>query len=246
VKLALFADIHSNLEALEACLAHARARGADRYAFLGDLVGYNADPVAVVDRVRGCVEEGALAVQGNHDAAIGDPATELNDTAARAIDWTRRQLRPDQAAFLAGLPLLRREGDLCFVHASAASPRSWIYLYDTASAGESMAAAGTAYVFSGHVHEPTLYFVGADNRPQPFLPVAGVPIPVARHRRWLAIAGSVGQPRDGRPAACYALFDAEKALLTFLRVPYDHQAAAAKVRAAGLPELFARRLEAGA
>jgi diadenosine tetraphosphatase ApaH/serine/threonine PP2A family protein phosphatase len=90
-----------------------------------------------------------------------------------------------------------------------------------------------------------LYFIGADQRPQPFLPMPGVPIPVPRHRRWLAIVGSCGQPRDGTPAACYATFDPERALLTYHRVPYDYEAAARKVRAAGLPEEFARRLERG-
>lgn len=246
MKLALIADIHSNLEALDACLAHARSLGAERHAFLGDLVGYNADPAAVVERVRQLAAAGAIVVKGNHDAAAaGDLREGMNDLAMAAIEWTRRRLRPDQLDFLAALPLMAREGDMAFVHASAAAPDSWTYIHDALRAGASLEAAGAAYVFCGHVHEPVLYFMGADKRPQPFLPTAGVPIPVGRHRQWLAIAGAAGQPRDGRPAACYALFDAARALLTFQRVPYDHHAAAAKVRAAGLPEEFARRLETG-
>jgi diadenosine tetraphosphatase ApaH/serine/threonine PP2A family protein phosphatase len=243
--LALIADIHSNLEALEACLEHARRHGAERYIFLGDLVGYNADPVAVVDRVHRCVEEGALAVMGNHDAAVGEHDLGMNGVARVAIDWTRLQLRPDQAEFLRGLPLVLRQGDCCFVHASAATPERWNYVHSGLQAGASLEAANSRYVFSGHVHEQALYFSGADDCPEVFLPTPGVAIPVARHRRWLVLAGSAGQPRDGSPAACYALFDEAHALLTFHRVPYDHHAAAAKVRAAGLPEEFAWRLETG-
>ncbi|HTY98939.1 MAG TPA: metallophosphoesterase family protein [Rhodocyclaceae bacterium] len=243
--LALIADIHSNLEALEACLEHARGQGAQAFAFLGDLVGYNADPVAVVDRVRACVEEGAIAVRGNHDAAVGGVAESMNPAAATAIEWTRHRLRPDQAEFLAGLPLTVRRDDSFFVHAGAAAPERWNYVRNGLQAAASLDAACSRYVFGGHVHEQVLYFLAADDRAEAFTPTPGAPIPVARHRRWLALVGSAGQPRDGSPAACYALFDPARAQLTFHRVPYDHQAAAAKVRAAGLPEEFARRLETG-
>jgi diadenosine tetraphosphatase ApaH/serine/threonine PP2A family protein phosphatase len=88
-----------------------------------------------------------------------------------------------------------------------------------------------------------LYYQGAGRRLMAFAPSPGVPVPVGRHRRWLAVAGSVGQPRDGNTAAAYAVLDTGAASLTFFRVPYDHPAAAAKIRAAGLPERFARRLE---
>lgn len=243
--LAFIADIHSNWEALEACLAHAHRQGADRLVFLGDLVGYNADPAAVVDRVRQQVAAGAAAVRGNHDAALAGGTAQMNPAAAAALEWTRRQLQPEQQEFLAGLPLLVREGDMLWVHASAAGPDRWTYVTDTLSAAASLEAAGAAYVFCGHVHEPVLYFRGADQRLQAFLPVAGISIPVPRQRQWLAVVGSAGQPRDGRPAASYALFDTVRSLLTFHRVPYDYPAAAAKVRAAGLPEEFARRLETG-
>ena len=100
-------------------------------------------------------------------------------------------------------------------------------------------------MFCGHVHEPVLYTVGAAARPVAFRPVPGVAIPVPPHRRWLAVVGSAGQPRDGNTAACYAMLDTDRPALTFHRVPYDWRAAAAKVRAAGLPESLARRLERG-
>ena len=247
MKLALFADIHSNLEAISACLAHAQALGTDRYAFLGDLVGYGADPVAVLDLVEHHAADGAVAVLGNHDAAAaGQPAGIMNPNAQAAIAWTRAQLGERQRAFLATLPLTVMEGDMLFVHASAAAPERWIYVTDAADAEESLRAGGASYIFCGHVHHPKLYFVGIGGRPMPFVPVPGVPIPTGAHRQWLAIVGSAGQPRDGNNAACYAMFDTERERLTYFRVPYAHELAAQKIRAAGLPPRLALRLERGA
>lgn len=247
MKLALLADIHSNLEALSACLEHARSLGTDRYAFLGDLVGYGADPVAVLELIETHAREGAVVVLGNHDAAVlGRPDDTLNAHAKRAIAWTQAQLADRHRAFLAGLPLMVRDGDMLFVHASAAAPGQWIYITSLREARDSMRAAEAGYVFSGHVHEQKLFYMGADGRPMPFLPVPGTPIPTGRHRQWLAIVGSAGQPRDRSNHACYALADMERSRVTFFRIPYDYGGAASKIRAAGLPERAARRLERGA
>jgi len=193
------------------------------------------------------VARGAIAVLGNHDAAaLGAPSETMHPAAARAIEWTRGKLSPGQRAFLAGLPLVVREGPALFVHASAEAAEEWIYATDPLRAARSLAAAEPArYVLCGHVHEPILYYTGAADRPVAFQPVPGVAIPVPPHRSWLAVVGSAGQPRDGNPAACYAMLDLERATLTFSRVPYDSRGAAAKVRSAGLPEVLAQRLERG-
>ncbi len=246
MKLALLADIHANLEALRACLAHAREQGAERLAFLGDLVGYGADPGAVVDLVASEVEKGALAVRGNHDeATVAGDSEFMHQTAGEAIAWTRERLTEAQRAFLARLPLVVREGPLFLVHGSPETPGEWIYVTDPLRAAHALVAAGDAsWVFCGHVHEPVLYTAGA-SRPVPFRPVPGVAIPVPPRRRWLAVVGSTGQPRDGNTAACYAMLDTDRTTLTFFRVPYDWRAAADKIRAAGLPESLARRLERG-
>lgn len=247
MKLALIADVHANLEALRACLEHARAHGAERLAFLGDLVGYGADPGAVVDLVREEVGRGALAVKGNHDdAAAGGESGTMHQVAERAIAWTRTHLSDAQRAFLAGLPMTVREDGLFLVHASPELPHEWIYVTDPMRAANGLAASAPAsWVFCGHVHEPVLYTVGSAARPVAFRPVSGVAIPVPSRRRWLAVVGSTGQPRDGNTAACYAMLDTDRPALTFHRVPYDWRAAAAKVRVAGLPESLARRLERG-
>ena len=134
---------------------------------------------------------------------------------------------------------------MCFVHASAATPSRWQYVDSPAAALRSAREAGVAYTFSGHVHEQRLYPQIAADRMTVHKPVSGVPIPLASHRKWVALVGSVGQPRDGRPAAAYALFDDARGVMTFFRVPYDHLAAAAKIRAAGLPESLAFRVERG-
>jgi diadenosine tetraphosphatase ApaH/serine/threonine PP2A family protein phosphatase len=246
MKLALFADVHANLEALEACLAHADESGAERYAFLGDLVGYGADPGPVLDLVAACIARGALAVKGNHDVAVLDGnVAAMNRAAAAAVVWTRDRITPGQRALLAGLPLVVREGEAVFVHGSPDAPEQFIYVSDPLRAARALAAASARYVFAGHVHEPVLYYTGAADRPMPFRPVPGVVLRVPPHRSWLAIVGSAGQPRDGNPAACYALADLERSELTFHRVPYDCRTAAQKVRRAGLPEVLARRLERG-
>jgi diadenosine tetraphosphatase ApaH/serine/threonine PP2A family protein phosphatase len=242
---ALLADVHGNLEALEACLQHAHARGAQRFAFLGDLVGYGASPGAVVDRVADYVGRGALAVAGNHDVAIQALPSHLHGEAREAAEWTRAALSGAQRAFLASLPLIVREAELTLVHATADAPGQWRYAYSAATARESMEAAGTAYTFCGHVHEPMLYFRTPSGRAAPFRPSSGSMVPVPAHRSWLAIVGSAGQPRDRNLAAAYALFDAGRRELTFFRVPYDVGAAAARIRAAGLPASLADRLERG-
>jgi diadenosine tetraphosphatase ApaH/serine/threonine PP2A family protein phosphatase len=246
MKLALLADLHANLEGLLACLEHAREQGAEQHAFIGDLVGYGGDPVAVIEVVRDHAARGAVVVRGNHDAAISDEGADtMNKAAEAAVEWTRGQLGPDHRAFLAGLPLTARLDDLFFVHASADRPADWTYVSDPLRAEESLRAAGAPYVFSGHIHEQALYYLGTGAHPLHFKPVPGVAIPVPPHRQWLAVVGSAGQPRDGNTAAAYALLDTRRRTLTFHRVPYEWSRAAARIRAAGLPEPLARRLERG-
>jgi diadenosine tetraphosphatase ApaH/serine/threonine PP2A family protein phosphatase len=247
MKLALLADLHANLEALQACLAHAREQGAERFAVLGDLVGYGADPGPVVDVVAALAADGALVVRGNHDAAaVTGQGGSMHQAAGKVISWTRARLSEGQLAFLAELPLVVREEGLFLVHASPELPGQWIYVTDPLRAARALeGAAPSPWVFCGHVHEPVLYTVGAAARPVPFHPVPAVAIPVPPRRRWLAVVGSAGQPRDGNTAACYAMLDVGRTMLTFHRVPYDWQTAAEKIRAAGLPESLARRLERG-
>lgn len=250
MKLALFSDIHANLQALEACLAHSRQSGAGQWAFLGDLVGYGGDPVPVLDQIQQLAERGAWVVQGNHDAMAVSPPVQSERQGEATAQWTSAQLSPAHRHFLSKLPLTVQVGSLFLVHASAEAPSKWRYVDDTRSALASLDAATAAHpevrhVFGGHVHQQTLYYRGSGRGLMPFTPTPGVPIHTPTHRRWIATVGSVGQPRDGKPLAMYAMFDVAQKALTFHRVPYNHMAAAAAIRRAGLPEHFARRLEEG-
>jgi len=243
--IALLSDIHANREALSACLAHAQACRVDRYVFLGDYVGYGADPGWVVDTVKACVERGALAILGNHDAAVNATRSHMNEIAEIAIAWTRTQLDAGQREFLNLLPLHVEEGDRLYVHANAWAPGRWGYIVGPEDAGRSLQATTRRLTFCGHVHMPELYHMSPTGKVGMFTPVTGTAVPLMPPRRWLAVIGSVGQPRDGVPAASYAVYDSQRTTLVFQRVPYDVGRAASKVRAAGLPEILSRRLEQG-
>lgn len=243
--IALLSDIHANLEALDACLRHARERGVERYAFLGDFVGYGADAIGVIEIVERFALGGAIVLRGNHDQAIEKAASYFNDAARASLAWARETLAPAQKRFLAELPLVVRDGEICYVHASAAFPERWDYVDSPAAAKRCADAAAASYTFCGHVHDQVLFFEGSSGRMKEFRPVAGTPIPIRGHRRWVAIVGSVGQPRDRNPAAAYALFDLTRREITFCRVPYDAAAAAGKIRSAGLPGSLAVRVELG-
>jgi diadenosine tetraphosphatase ApaH/serine/threonine PP2A family protein phosphatase len=246
VKLALLSDLHANRQALQACLADARARGASQYAFLGDLVGYGGEPGAVLDTVMEMAAQGAWVVRGNHDDAALAPLAGSARADHAGAAWTATQLTAAHRQFLDALPLTLRHGSILLVHASAHDPDGWTYVVDAPRAADSLDHADDAtHVFGGHVHQQRLFFRGASGKVMAFEPTAGVAVPVPRHRRWLATVGSTGQPRDGRSDAMYALFDSDAFTLTFMRVPYDHAAAARAIRAAGLPEADAARLAEG-
>ena len=249
MKLALLSDIHANIQAFDACLAHAQIQGAEQFAILGDLVGYGADPVAVVQRAQALVAVGAWIIKGNHDAMAVMPPAQVNTVGDSTAGWTHAQLDADQLKFLDQLPMTQQMGAALMVHASLDGPELWRYVYDERAATASLDAIAdrpeVRYVFGGHVHQQTLYYRGNAASLMRFSPTPGVAIPVPKHRHWLATIGSVGQPRDGKTQAMYAVFDSEKSQLTFHRVAYDHHAAAAAIRQAGLPAFFAERLESG-
>ena len=246
MKLALITDLHANREAVQAVLDHAEAQGAGRYAFLGDYVGYGADPGWVVDTVMDFVAQGAIAVGGNHDTGVAKgPSPTMRPDARRVIEWTHAQLDDRQLDFLRGVPLSRTEGDMLFVHANAFAPAEWEYIQSRIEAVRSLHATACHYTFCGHMHEPKLFHLSGTGTVGDFVPSPGVPIPVPPHRQWLVIPGSAGQPRDGNPAACYASLDIEEQALPFHRVPDDHEAAADKILRAGLPPGLADRLARG-
>jgi len=240
------ADIHANREAFEACLAHAASLRVERIVFLGDYVNYGADPDWVVGAIMDRVAKGeAVAVLGNHDAAVGAKNETMHAPAEAALEWTRNQLGADQRAFLAGLPLMVEEGDCLYVHAEASAPAKWAYVTEARDALRSLKATRRRVTFCGHVHRPMIYNLSETLKAGTFRPVAGIGVPLLPQRRWLAVVGSVGQPRDGNPAACWSLVDTARAEVTTHRVPYEVEEAARKIRRAGLPEMYSERLRWG-
>lgn len=258
MKLALLSDIHSNIQAFNACMADAKAKGVDQFVFLGDFVGYGGDPVAVVQTIQELVAKGAVAIKGNHDEMAVNVPKQVKTLGSSSAQWTHDALEPTHRDFLDKLPLTASLGDCLFVHASAYDPEDWHYVSDalaaadcmdnafiTTTEGGQMVMSPATWVFCGHVHHHSLYYEGRNGDLMSFAPTAGVALPVPSHRRWLATVGSVGQPRDGNPLAMYTIFDAVKQNIVFCRVPYDNQSAADAIRKAKLPIFFAERLEVG-
>ena len=245
MRLAVFTDIHANRQAFSACLDFARAQGAEGIVCLGDYVGYGADPEWAVDTVMGLVEDGAMAVLGNHDHAVGTSTESMNAEDQAAIEWTRGRLSAAQRHFLADLPLMLQEEDRLYVHSEASSPSKWRYVQSASDAGRSMLATTADITFCGHIHQPALYSMSVTGKMTNFVPTADVTVKLLQGRRWLAVLGSVGQPRDGDPAASFAMFDTETRDITYCRVPYDVDTAAMRIRDNGLPHWLADRLLVG-
>jgi diadenosine tetraphosphatase ApaH/serine/threonine PP2A family protein phosphatase len=245
VLLAVFADIHANRQAFAACLDYARAHGAERMICLGDYVGYGADPEWTVETVMDLVEDGALAVRGNHDNAVGTPSESMNAEAQAAIEWTRGRLSAAQRRFLTELPFELWDDDRLYVHSEANNPTRWRYVQNATDAARSIIATQAHATFCGHIHRPALYSMSATAKMTSFVPTADIPVQLLGGRQWLAVLGSVGQPRDGDPAAAFALFDTTNQQITYCRVPYDVEAAATRIRENGLPHWLADRLSVG-
>ncbi len=245
MRIALLSDIHANREAFDACLADSARRGAQRLVLLGDIVGYGAEPGWAVARARELAEAGAVVIKGNHDEAAVADQGRMTSAAAVAASWTREVLAADDKRFLDLLPMEVEEDDRLYVHAGAEHPTLWRYVLDADDARRSLDAVRARIVLCGHTHLPKLFGLTATAKLVTHTPIAEVPVPLTRPRRWLAVVGAVGQPRDGNPAAAYAMLDTAANAIETIRVPYDAVAAGEKIRAAGLPDILATRLLKG-
>lgn len=232
MKIAVLSDIHSNLEALSTALEVADARAVDAVYCLGDVVGYGAEPVACLERVR---ERCDGVVRGNHDAAVArEEGLEVLPRDGRAAArHNRAALSEEQLAYLADLPLTLAAHGLRFVHASPDAPAAWKRLTSYRDANAQFECFEEAVCFVGHTHRPA---VMADR--------LGV-LSVRAGHRYLINPGSVGQPRDGSPRLSLGFFDTEAFAYEHVRAGYNVERAAEKVRAAGLPARLAERLLAG-
>jgi diadenosine tetraphosphatase ApaH/serine/threonine PP2A family protein phosphatase len=239
MRLAVLSDIHANLAALDA--VRGDLPGVDELWVLGDIVGYGPQPNEVIAALQ---EMGARSVMGNHDgAAIGQvDVSWFNPDAARAITWTTSVIDENARAYLATLPEVRREGELTAVHGSPRDP-TWEYITDAGVAGANLASFDTRVCLHGHTHVPIVYRADDGNvHAVPALPGAPVSVELGR---LLVNPGSVGQPRDGNPAASYLVIDTGAQTAQFRRVTYDVAATQRLMRDAGLPPRLAERLTYG-
>jgi diadenosine tetraphosphatase ApaH/serine/threonine PP2A family protein phosphatase len=229
MRFAILADIHANLEALQAVLADSKAQGCTHYAFLGDFVGYCADPKTCLDIVRGLK---APCVKGNHDeyCAAERPLDGFNPHAAKAVDWTRRQLSEDDRQWLRSLPYVLQVEDFTIVHATLDHPERWQYIFDKIAAGASFSRQTTALCFCGHTHVPLAFIRDK------FCVRGGTykSFKLERDKEFFVNVGSVGQPRDNNPDAAYVIYDKDEGIIELRRCPYDIETAKRKIREADL------------
>jgi len=238
----ILADVHANLEALEAVLAHARR--VDAALCLGDLVGYGPDPNACVERIRALPK--LTCVAGNHDlAAVGAyDISWFNSYAREAVLWTQKQLTAENRDFLAKLPLLQTVEGCTLVHGSLPEPME--YLLSAWEARATFQEMTTPLCLVGHTHVAEFYFQGDDAiMPQQRSLLHGGKIELEAGIRCIVNPGSIGQPRDGNPMAAYAVYDSKRRTVAVRRVPYSIPAVQEKMRAANLPAMLSERLAYG-
>ena len=241
-------DIHANLEALDTCLADARARGYDRALVLGDIVGYAANPNEVIERVQGLAP--AAIVRGNHDkVACGiEEADGFNLVARSAAVWTLGALTSEHRSWLAALP----EGPILvdsLVEICHGSPFDEdVYIFDQLDAIRALDASRRPLCLFGHTHSPT----GFEQSPKAatvntieLYHSSEITLILRDGLKYLLNPGSVGQPRDGDPRAAYAIVDSDRRQVELFRLGYPIGEAQAKILGAGLPEVLAHRLGIG-
>jgi diadenosine tetraphosphatase ApaH/serine/threonine PP2A family protein phosphatase len=240
----ILSDIHANLEAFDATMA--AAGPWDRALVLGDLVGYGADPNAIIERVRALPD--ATTIRGNHDkvgAGLED-VEGFNHLARHAINWTRTTLTPENRDWLAALPqgpvAVDETVEIC--HGTPFDED--VYVFDDLDALRAIRAASRPLCLFGHTHVPAVFTLSGTAldsiNPQR---AANWDVPVAADTHYLVNCGAVGQPRDGDSRAAYGVYDTGTRTVTMRRQTYDIKGAQAKILAAGLPDVLAQRLALG-
>jgi diadenosine tetraphosphatase ApaH/serine/threonine PP2A family protein phosphatase len=241
----VISDIHANIEALDQVLASAAEVSHDRILVLGDLVGYGADPNAVVERVRALEPE--VVIRGNHDKVASglESPDGFNAVARSAIRWTYDALTPANREWLATLPSGPVEVDALTTVCHGTPYDEDAYVFDELDVLRSLHASTRRLCLYGHTHVQLgfclegdrLTLVTDDQRPQT--------VSLSETARYLVNPGSVGQPRDGDPRAGFAIVDGERQEVTIHRVAYPVEQAQARILAVGLPEVLAHRLALG-
>lgn len=237
----IFSDIHSNLAAFEAVLESMRSFPLERRVCLGDLVGYGVDVNECVELTR---KNADICLIGNHDSVALRYESNLafNPYAKKAIEWTQEELSEDSLSYMKTLSYVHEENDICFVHASPMSPAEWVYVTDLEDALDAFDHFSTRYCFVGHTHSPVIVAMKGEEIPKI---IEEEEYERLDGERLLVNVGSVGQPRDRDPRACWCLFDSEKGFVRLIRVPYNVHLTQERMRAAEAPSFLIDRLEVG-
>jgi diadenosine tetraphosphatase ApaH/serine/threonine PP2A family protein phosphatase len=241
MSIIILSDIHSNLEAFQAVLQDIAHERVDQVLFLGDIVGYTADPGECIEILRGLAPH---MVAGNHDwAAVGLTNIDyFNPVARAAIEWTAGIISADHATFLKNLPLTRSLPDMLLVHATPYQPEAWDYIFSLDDAAQCFRHGDHQICFTGHSHYPISFM---QDRGGDISVIRSNSFTLLDSCRYLINVGSVGQPRDGDPRAAYGVYKPEEASFHIKRVHYDIKRTREKIIAAGLPPFLAERLQEG-
>lgn len=239
MKYAILGDIHANYEALQVVLSDAKGQGVTHYACVGDLVGYNANPVECMEIIR---ELDMPVVRGNHDhyCSHDDDLTGFHPLAADVVDWTRRKLSDEQREYLRSLRYSRPVENFTIVHSTLDTPEMWGYVFDALEAESNFNYQTTSICFFGHTHVPLAFEKTDGIRSGLYSKIR-----VSLGKKYFINVGSVGQPRDGDPRAAYVIYDMKINLIELRRLPYDIQTTQQKILDAGLPGRVAARLAVG-
>ena len=239
MKYAILSDVHSNLEALETAFQEIENRKVDQIICLGDVVGYGANPSECLKKIT---EEAEEIVMGNHDEAIENMGlrTYFNDWAREAIEWTEKKLKIEEKRQIRKfLPIIiNRKSNVTWSHSSIHEPSEFHYLFQAQDAEPSFRKLETSFGFFGHTHIPSLF--SQKSKESRYLPAGEYQL--SKNESYLINPGSIGQPRDQNPKLSFALLDTDHLLLEIVRLDYDNQKAANKIRKAGLPAFLADRL----
>ncbi len=241
MKLALISDIHGNLEALVSVLNHIEKEKVDKIYCLGDVVGYGCDPVSCLELIeKNC----AVKLMGNHEyAALGLVGTEdYNPAAQKSSDWTREQLSDRELSIMAEYEMIHTTGDILLVHASPVEPDQWHYIMTPDAALDAFGNFKEKLCFYGHSHVPQIFCERDGDLPRSQVGHDFMP---DEESRYLVNVGSIGQPRDNDPRACYAIFDSDEYEVLYHRVEYDIETTQEKMAQAKLPRTLITRLSAG-
>jgi predicted phosphodiesterase len=243
----VLSDIHSNIEALQACIRRAGQAGYDAVLCCGDIVGYGPNPIEAIDLVR---ELNAVTIRGNHDrvAADREDAHEFNQHARRAIFWTRSVLPDSYLEYLAGLPMgpLSVAESAQLVHGAIADEDA--YIFTDADGDENLRIAQQRLTFFGHSHIPSVFANDANGdstEPPSYEFDEFTAVKCDGTAKLLINPGSIGQPRDGDPRASFLIWDNQRGRLEFYRVDYDIEETQAKMEKANLPSYLIQRLARG-